>query len=125
MINNLNLETLDYVFIDRLRVAMSIGIFDFEKMALQEVLLSAKCYYDPGELSAGEYVCYKRIADTMLDIIAQYDHIELVENLAKFITDALFKDKNIKALRLTIEKPQAIFKASSSGLTITRFNPSV
>ncbi|MBL6762082.1 MAG: dihydroneopterin aldolase [PS1 clade bacterium] len=114
---------LRHVFVNRLAVEASIGIHQHEKQAKQEIWLTidAGVLEDAGDTPANiaDVVCYEDICKTAT-ALATDGHIDLVETLAENIADALMQDTRIVQIRVQIEKPQAIAKAASVGIAISR-----
>lgn len=114
---------LRHVFVNRLALEASIGIHPHEKQAKQTVWISI----DAGVLEDNrdmpehieQVVCYEDMCKTAMALVED-GHIDLVETLAERLADALMEDRRIMELRVQIEKPDAIAKAASVGIAISR-----
>jgi len=102
---------------------MSIGIYDFEKKAPQRVIINLELSVIPLEKGKdyhiGNVVSYEEIANKIKNLIKSR-HYDLLEELAEDIARSCLKDKKIRHLQLTIEKPDIIKNTQSVGIQITR-----
>ena len=111
------------VLINDLTLLMSIGIHDFEKIEKQEVKFNINIDIDPlltpikNKLSS--IVNYETVVKAVTRL-TKNKHYELLETLAEDIFFILFKNVNIKKIKLKIEKTQIIKNTSSVGIEITK-----
>jgi len=111
------------VLINDLTLLMSIGIHDFEKIEKQEVKFNINIDIDPlltpikNKLSS--IVNYETVVKAVTRL-TKNKHYELLETLAEDIFFILFKNINIKKIKLKIEKTQIIKNTSSVGIEITK-----
>ena len=121
-------STQDYsykrkVLISDLALLMSIGIHDFEKIKKQEVKFNINIDINPLltpiENKLSSIVNYETVVKDVTRL-TKNKHYELLETLAEDIFFILFKNTNIKQIKLKIEKTQIIKNTSSVGVEITK-----
>ena len=102
---------------------MSIGIHDFEKIKKQEVKLNINIDINPLlipiENKLNSIVNYETVVKEVTRL-TKNKHYELLETLAEDIFFILFKNNNIKKIKLKIEKTQIIKNTSSVGVEIIK-----
>ena len=111
------------VLISNLTLLMSIGIHDFEKIEKQEVRFNINIDINPLlapiDNKLNSIVNYETVVKDVTKL-AKNKHFELLETLAEDIFFILFKNTNIKQIKLKIEKTQIIKNTSSVGIEITK-----
>ena len=111
------------VLISDLTLLMSIGIHDFEKIKKQEVrfniIIDINPLLTPIEKKLNSIVNYETVVKDVTKL-TKNKHYELLESLAEDIFFILFKNTNIKKIKLKIEKTQIIKNTSSVGVEITK-----
>ena len=111
------------VLINDLTLLMSIGIHDFEKIKKQEVKFNINIDINPllapNENKLNSIINYETIVKDVTRL-TKNKHFELLETLAEDIFFILFKNTNIKQIKLKIEKTQIIKNTSSVGVEITK-----
>ena len=111
------------VLISDLTLVMSIGIHDFEKIKKQEVkfniIIDINPLLTPIEKKLNSIVNYETVVKDVTKL-TKNKHYELLETLAEDIFFILFKNTNIKKIKLKIEKTQIIKNTSSVGVEITK-----
>ena len=111
------------VLITDLTLLMSIGIHKFEKEEKQEVKFNVNIDVDsllaPVEKNLKSIVNYETVIKDITKI-TKNKHYELLETLAEEIFFELFKNINIKKIKLKIEKTQIIKNTSAVGIQITK-----
>ena len=111
------------VLISDLTLLMSIGIHDFEKIKKQEVkfniIIDINPLLTPIEKKLNSIVNYETVVKDVTKL-TKNKHYELLETLAEDIFFTLFKNTNIKKIKLKIEKTQIIKNTSSVGIEITK-----
>jgi dihydroneopterin aldolase len=111
------------ILINDLTFLMSIGIHDFEKTKKQEVKFNINIdvnpFLFPSENKLKSIVNYETIIKEVKKI-TEDKHYELLETLAEEIFNKLFKNINIKKIKLKIEKTQIIKDTSSVGIEIIK-----
>ena len=111
------------VLINDLTLLMSIGIHDFEKIKKQEVKFNINIDINPLlapiENKLNSIINYETIVKDVTRL-TKNKHFELLETLAEDIFFILFKNTNIKRIKLKIEKTQIIKNTSSVGVEIIK-----
>ena len=111
------------VLISDLALLMSIGIHDFEKIKKQEVKFNINIDINPLltpiENKLNSIVNYETAVKDV-SRLTKNRHYELLETLAEDIFFILFKNTNIKKIKLKIEKTQIIKNTSSVGIEVTK-----
>ena len=111
------------VLISDLTLLMLIGIHDFEKIEKQEVKFNINIDINPllipVENRLNSIVNYETVVKDVTRL-TKNRHYELLETLAEDIFFILFKNTNIKQIKLKIEKTQIIKNTSSVGIEITK-----
>ena len=111
------------VLINNLTLLMSIGIHNFEKIEKQEVKFNINIDINPLlapiENKLDSIVNYETAIKEVTKL-AKKKHYELLETLAEDIFFKLFKNTNIKKIKLKIEKTEIIQNTSSVGIEIIK-----
>ena len=112
-----------HVFIRDLMLESSIGIYDHEKAAKQQIRINIDLCVTEEEVPLNDdyknVVCYEKVANGIKTIVAS-GHIELVETLAEKIADFSMIDPRIISVRVRVEKLHAIENTNSVGVEIER-----
>jgi len=111
------------VLITDLTLLMSVGIHNFEKIKKQEVKFNINIDINPLlapiESKLNSIVNYETIIRDVTNL-AKKKHYELLETLAEAVFFELFKNTNIKKIKLKIEKTEIIKNTSSVGIEIIK-----
>ncbi|WP_158305999.1 dihydroneopterin aldolase [Azospirillum sp. B510] len=110
------------LFIRGLVIEAEIGAWPQERGRRQPIRLDLDLTVaDRGDASddLAQVVCYAAVADRVRTVVAR-GHINLVERLAHEIAGDLLLDTRILAVRIRIEKPQAIANADAAGIVVRR-----
>ena len=111
------------ILINDLTLLISIGIHDFEKIKKQEVkfniIIDINPLLIPIEKKLNSIVNYETIVKDVTKL-TKNKHYELLETLAEDIFFILFKNTNIKKIKLKIEKTQIIKNTLSVGIEISK-----
>ena len=95
-------------FLNGIETTCSIGIHDFEKAAPQRVLIDIEVVLDPAmEPEADDIndaLNYDYIRQTVVEI-AQSQHFDLQETLARTVFNAVRSMKTVEGLRVRTSKP--------------------
>jgi 7,8-dihydroneopterin aldolase/epimerase/oxygenase len=111
------------ILINDLTLLMSIGIHSFEKIKKQEVrfnvIIDISPSMFPSENKLNSIVNYETIINNITKITKK-KHYELLETLAEDVFCELFKNANIKKIKLKVEKTEIIKNTSAVGIEITK-----
>jgi FolB domain-containing protein len=114
---------MDKIFIHRLRTHGIIGVYEHERKAPQEILVSAILYTDTRSAASSDAL------EDCIDYDALSKKLQIhVESVARFTLEALAEDlariclleSGAKRVVLRVEKPQAIQDAEAVGVEIER-----
>ncbi len=113
----------DVVFIEELVVNTIIGIYNWERVTPQPVLIDLALFNDTQKVandhSLLDGVNYKKVCEDVSQW-TQAMQAELVEELAEYLADKLLANYPISKVTIKISKPIAIKQASKVGVQITR-----
>lgn len=111
--------------LSRLRLDARIGAYDCERGRTQPIEISMSVDVDTQASDPGEdldrVVDYAFLASRIRETVSER-HFDLLEDLAQSLSNALFEDQRILALRLDIDKLQAphLDDADHVGISYTR-----
>lgn len=112
-----------HVFVKGLEIDAVVGVHDHEKREAQRLIVSVDLTVR--ENAAGqadqleEVVCYADVARQAREICAN-GHVNLLETLAERIAHSCLGDDRVVAVRVRMEKPNAIPECRSVGIEIER-----
>ncbi|MBF0195073.1 MAG: dihydroneopterin aldolase [Magnetococcales bacterium] len=116
-------KNLDKIEIKDLQLRCIIGIQDWERKTLQDVLINLTMFTD---LTASgksdnidDTVNYKTLCKQII-AMTEASSFFLVEKLASAIADLALGDERVEMVQVTVEKPGALRFARSVGVTIQR-----
>ncbi|MCV2518679.1 MAG: FolB domain-containing protein [Candidatus Lightella neohaematopini] len=116
---------MDIIYIEKLIVITKIGIYNWEKINLQKLIIDLKIGYDGSLIRYDKYskyfIDYKIISNEVM-LITNNKHFYLVEQLAEYIAKYLIKKFNLFYIKIKISKPNAIPNASNVSIIIKRYN---
>jgi len=115
--------TKDRVFIDDLRIATVIGIFDWEREIKQSVSLDLEMAFDIRKAAASDAIAdtldYKAVAKRLIQFV-ENSEFQLVESLAEGCAAIVLNEFPVSWLRLKLGKPGAVRGSSAVGVIIER-----
>ena len=115
-----------HVFIRNFVTQAEIGAYEHETGAKQAIRINLDLSVD--EMSnkhddrLGQVVCYDTVLQGVKRII-KAGHINLVETLAEKIADFVLQDHRVMAVRVRVEKLEAVEETESVGVEIERKKP--
>ena len=111
------------VFLRELEIVASIGIYEHEKRYEQRVLISADLWvrddYDGVSDRLADVVDYGKVVDDIV-LLAQSEHVNLIETLAERIARQCLADARVERVRVRIEKPDVARSCKGVGIEIER-----
>lgn len=114
---------MDIVFIRELRIATTIGIYDWERQVRQIVVLDLEMAADIRKAAASDRIedtlDYKAVAKRLIQFVSVAEY-QLVETLAEECARVVREEFNVPWLRLTLNKKGAVRGADGVGLVIER-----
>jgi D-erythro-7,8-dihydroneopterin triphosphate epimerase len=113
----------DRIEIRDLLLRAIIGVNPDERINRQDVLLNIELDADlrPAARSDDihDAVNYRTIAKEVIELVEGSEH-QLVETLAEAVAALCLRDKRVKRVRVSLQKPGALRFAASVGVTIER-----
>lgn len=118
---------IDEIFIKNLALTMSVGIYPVEKANPQRVFVSLVCSVDrlPPETDLqdiAQVVSYEGIVKDIA-AIADARHYNLLEDLGAEICKKISQDKRVRAIDVTLEKPDILPQTQGVGVRLVRRFP--
>ncbi|GJM02329.1 MAG: diguanylate cyclase [Rhodomicrobium sp.] len=116
------INQIQHVFIKDLELMAVIGVYDHEKTNPQRVVANIDITVREMPKVADQIehvVCYHQVVKK-IQALCKDGHVNLLETLAENIAEACLADKRILALRVRLEKPEALREAASVGVEIER-----
>ena len=116
-------RTARRVFVHRLELMASVGIFEVEKRYEQRILVSVDLDvaddYDGISDRLEDVLDYGAIIDAVRQIVASR-HFHLIETLAERIAETALDDRRVSWVRVAIEKPDVVPGCAAVGIAIER-----
>lgn len=117
---------MDRVIISDLSVETVIGVYDWERLVRQRVLLNVEMGWDNTPAARADDLSlaldYKAVSDRLAEIL-QERKFQLLETAAEALAACILDDFSVPWVRLKIEKPDAIPAARGVGVVIVRGEP--
>lgn len=114
---------MDIVFINDLRIATVIGIYDWERRIRQTVCLDLEMGTDIRPAAESETieraVNYQAIAERLTEFVGASE-FQLIETLAERCAALVMEEFGVPWLRLRLTKPGAVKEARGVGVLIER-----
>lgn len=111
------------VFVHRLELMASVGIFEVEKRYEQRILVSIDLDvaddYDGVSDRLDDVLDYSSIIDRARELVTDR-HFNLIETLAERIAEACLADTRVSWVRVGIEKPDIVPGCTAVGIAIER-----
>ncbi len=115
-------KNIQHIFIKDLELMAVIGVYDHEKNNRQRVVANIDITVQENPNAAdeiNEVVCYHKVVKK-IQAICKDGHVHLLETLAETIAESSLEDNRILAIRVKLEKPEALREAASVGVEIER-----
>ncbi len=114
------------VFVHRLELMASVGIFEIERRYEQRIHVSVDLDvaddYDGVSDRLQDVLDYGSIIDAVREIVAER-HFNLIETLAERVAEACLADKRVAVARVAIAKPDIVPDCAEVGIEIERRQP--
>ncbi len=120
------LNKIQHIFIKDLELMAVIGVYDHEKKNPQRVVANIDLTVQEEAVVADQIehvVCYHDVVKKV-QAICKHGHVNLLETLAEIIASTCLEDQRILAIRVRLEKPEALREAASVGVEIERLQTS-
>lgn len=116
---------MDIIYIEQLKVDAIIGVYDFERLKKQPLIIDLELQYDSNKAAVSdklEYALdYHQISKDIHAFVSDSSY-QLIESLAQAIAENLLKNKLINKVTLSLSKPKALDLANNVGIRINRSN---
>lgn len=123
MCKYINVQYMDILFIEKLIVMATIGIYDWEKKCFQKLIFDVELSYDnrrfKNDIGVFSYLDYTQVKEKIFDIV-NGRHFLLIEDVAEITASRLIQDFCVHWVRITVRKPDAISEAATVGVCIKR-----
>ncbi len=117
---------MDRIFIRNLTVDTIIGIYDFERVTPQRVVLDLEMSADIAHAASTEDIestlNYKTLSETLTQFL-QKSQFQLIETMAERVTEIVRQDFGVSWVKLTLHKPDALPGDTDVGVIIERGTP--
>lgn len=114
---------MDRIFINNLSVEAIIGIYDFERVTPQRVILHLEMSADIASAALTEDIDstlnYKTLSETIIEFLEQ-SRFQLIETMAERVTELVRNDFGVSWVKLTLHKPDALPGDADVGVIIER-----
>jgi 7,8-dihydroneopterin aldolase/epimerase/oxygenase len=114
---------MDIIFIRALRISTHIGIFDWEQAIHQTLLLDIEMAADIRKAAAEDTITatidYDSVSKRLIKFVSE-NRFQLIETVAEKSAHILLNEFQIKWLRLSVTKPDALPMAKEVGVCIER-----
>jgi dihydroneopterin aldolase len=111
------------VFVHRLELMASVGIYEVEKRYEQRILVSVDLDvvddYDGLSDRLEDVLDYGAIVDAVRRIVGER-HFHLIETLAERVAEACLHDRRVERARISVEKPDVVPGCAGVGIAIER-----
>lgn len=114
---------MDTVFISQLEMETVIGVYDWERLIRQRIIIDLEMDWDnkPAGLSddledALNYFDLSRD----VQIYVEKSSFQLIEALAENVANLIHKNFGVQRIQVTVYKPTAVATAKTVGVKITR-----
>lgn len=98
------------------------GVFDFERERGQDFVVDVVLELDLGPAAVSDEVSdtvhYGELADDLVAVVGG-EPVNLIETLARRLTDVCLRDRRVTAATVTVHKPQAPIPHSFADVSVT------
>ena len=117
---------MSIIFLKKLKVQATIGIFEWEQRIKQTVLIDLEMTTDSKIAAASDKledtIDYKAIAK-QIKTFTEESQFSLIETLAEKIADLIVNDFGVEKVRVTVSKPAAVRGAKTVGIIVEANRP--
>mgnify|MGYP001410290608 CR=1 FL=1 len=113
----------DEIIISDLNIRTVIGVNDWERKVLQDVMINITLFVDIATASATDHINdttdYKAITKRVIDY-AEKSSFQLIESLIEEIAKLVLTEFNVEQIQIQIDKPNALRFSRSVGIKVLR-----
>lgn len=117
------MSNLDKIIIEGLEVSCIIGVLDKERISKQPVVIDIELSLDLSIPSKSDDIAdtldYFKIYEDIVSL-AEKSSFYLIEKLAEQIADLCLQNDLVKAVKVSVKKPNALEKAKFASVQIKR-----
>ena len=117
---------MDRIYIEGLEVFALIGVYDWERIAPQRLVVDVALFYDLSQAAQSDKVAdtvnYAEVANS-IELVAKASQFELIEALANAMIEAIFAQFCVAKICLKLSKPDILANATNVAVELTRENP--
>ncbi len=114
---------MDKNFISELKVQTKLGVPEWERMVPQTVVLDIEIGYDLAKACKSDAIAdtvdYGQIVKRIRETLAE-NSFQLVEALAEYVCELIFKEFGAKEVGIKVSKPSIIAGVKAVGVKIER-----
>lgn len=114
---------MDKIYIEGLEVFSLVGVYAWERVATQRLLVDLTLYTDLSKAAMSDDVAdtlnYAEVA-LCIEEVAKNSQFQLIEALADAMIVAVFKQFPLKKLTIKLSKPDILSKAVNVAVEFTR-----
>lgn len=101
----------DFIRISNVRADCVVGIYEFERVKTQPLIVSVEMHVDVRKaLKIEDTVDYAKVRDVIVEVLVE-GKFQLIETAAEHVAGEVLKNSLVKHIRVQIEKPEAIAPA--------------
>lgn len=117
---------MDKIYIEGLEVFSLIGVYDWERVATQRLLVDVAIYTDLSRAAATDNVentfNYADVAACVTNV-AEKSQFKLIEALASEMINMIFSQFKVERISLKLSKPDILPNAKNVAVEFTRDRP--
>ena len=114
---------MDKILIRELRIETTIGVYPWERLVKQLLLLDLDLAWDITPAAADDNLAlaldYKNVCDSVIAMVQRTEFL-LIETLAEHVAQFILREFSVPWLRLVVYKPGAVPSARTLGVEIER-----
>ena len=118
--NKQKYKYLKKIIIRDLILLISVGIHTFEKQKKQRVMFNLKITTEPNRKPGIKSIVNYETIIKDIKKITEKKHYDLLESLSESVFDEIFKNKNVKKIKLKIEKLDIMRETKSVGIEVVK-----
>lgn len=114
---------MDIVFIEKLTVMATIGIYEWEQQRLQKLVFDLEMIWDNRTAALSDDIAdclsYDDVTKTVISLVKS-NRFSLVERVAEKTAEQLMTQFKLPWIRVKVSKPGAVSYAANVGVVIER-----
>ncbi len=114
---------MDIIFLKNLKIDTIIGIFDWERVQKQTIILDIEMAFDTRKASKTDDIAdaldYKSVSDAIIEFV-ENSHFYLIEKLIAEIAELVQTKFHVPWIKITLNKKGAVGAGIDVGIVIER-----